>query len=616
MIVKKRDRVKIRNHPMSRRFEDVASALALEVLSALKGEVPTKLKTDLLNRDYLSVVSARVDPSTFTDAGEFADAYLACEMMSKFPSWDIGIDRASVAFSKFIECEQMCAVTNRSLVERRSYVNGVLSPYTPESILSVAREKIRRLLGPFSWDHAERYFGFGPGATTSLKSRHGDAYFKYKAKPCTTRSNAVLAYSCISRIPQWFSHCVSLTGKSPEEVLSMEMSARISLLMEITEGNRVITVPKNAKTDRIIAIEPTMNSYVQKGIGGLIRSRLKRCGVDLDDQSLNQSLAKIGSETDSLATIDLSSASDTVSLVLVEELLPPDWVIAIKQARSPVGILPDGTRVEYQKVSSMGNACTFELESLIFWGLTSAVMSSFNSIDRRFAVYGDDIICPSAVAHSLIWVLNHCGFSCNEKKTFVSGAFRESCGKHYFNGVDVTPIYIRKDIDSPERAIWFANQIRRYSRLSWGLDGRFFKAYSMAVSFLPSVLRRPSISDGFGDAALIGDFSEVIPQRLASSQKTRGYEGYQGTAYIRVSDVRQFGDVPYLVRQLDSVDRSPPSLEDYLVGVFHHHRKDRELALPLGIGVSIPCREDKWRTVKVAVAQWRSYGPWLGVETG
>lgn len=629
---KRQDRV---YHPMSRRFADIAPAFADKVFSALSGDIAREQLCSLRNGDYMAVVSKIVDPSTFSDASSFADAYLACELMSKFPDWDLGIDRKQVAFRKFLDSEQECRATNLRLVERRSYVNGVLSPYTPEAIMMVARRKIRRLLGSFSWDQAERYFGFGPGATTSLKHRHGDAYFKYRAKPWTTRSNAVLAHTCISRVPQWFNHCCAFAGLDPTEVRELPIFDQIDLLLEITDGNCIVTVPKNAKTDRIIAIEPTMNSYVQSGIGGLIRSRLKRVGVDLDDQSLNQSLAKIGSETGGFATIDLSSASDTVSTVLVEELLPDDWVIAIKQARSPIGILPDGTHIEYQKVSSMGNGNTFELESLIFWALSAAVTDVFGSIDRRFAVYGDDIIVPTQLAHPLIWILNYCGFSCNMKKTFSDGPFRESCGKHYFLGVDVTPFYIREGVDTPERAIWLANQTRRYSRLAWGLDGRFLDAYNLAVSRLPSSLRRPQISDGYGDAALIGDFSEVLPQKLSSRKKFSGWEGWQATGHVRVSRTRQFGDLPYLVRQLSAVGLSASSQDAHLscartldlikrinvsgleisemrsLLLRHWHAKGRKLAVLLGSGVPLPDSVSTWRSVMIPVAQWNDYGPWL-----
>lgn len=138
-------------------------------------------------------------------------------------------------------------------------------------------------------------------------------------------------------------------------------------------GNKVTTVPKNSKTDRVIAIEPLMNMYVQKGIGGAIRHSLRSVGINLNDQTSNQRLAREGSLQGKLATVDLSSASDSVSLLLVEELLPPDWVAAIKLCRSPCGVLPDGSVINYQKVSSMGNGFTFELESLIFWAACSSV---------------------------------------------------------------------------------------------------------------------------------------------------------------------------------------------------------------------------------------------------
>lgn len=592
------------NHPMSRCFESATTALASELLSQLSGVVPDNIRKSLRAGDFSSVVSSSVDSRQYDNAHEFSDAYMAVELMSKYPNWDLGIDKKAVALEKFMVSERQCSDTNARIRERRRYVNGAVSPYTPDAVISTAREKISRLLGPFNWDHAERYFGFGPGATTDLNHRLGDEYFKYKAKPWTMRSNAVLAYACISRIPMWFDHVVSLTGQSSEEVRALDVSSQIRLLFEITPGNRIITVPKNAKTERIIAIEPTMNGYVQHGIGGLIRSRLRRWGIDLNDQTLNQQMAREGSLHDSLSTIDLASASDSISMELVEELLPSDWVIALKQARSPEGVLPDGTVVPYQKVSSMGCGFTFELESLIFGALVKACFTVFNSVDRRFAVYGDDLIVPKTSAHHLIWILNYCGFDCNMKKTFLSGAFRESCGKHYFRGVDVTPIYIREDIDSPERAIWFANQVRRYSRLLWGLDRRFLSVYQKAVSLLPASLRKPSIPDGFGDHALFGDFDEVSPLRYPD------WTGYRAVVNLRVAEMKQRGDLPYFLKAMSRIGQGSPSVEEVISDHASHRLRKRKLVLQKSSGVYVG-ELSKWRSVKINVAQWESFGPWI-----
>jgi hypothetical protein len=184
-------------------------------------------------------------------------------------------------------------------------------------------------------------------------------------------------------IPMW-NHIVCSSTEGPRQPV------------KLVKGNSIITVPKNYKTDRTIAKEPCMNIYIQKGIGRCIRKRLKRVGIDLDDQKRNQEGARIGSLDGSLATIDLSMASDTVALELVSFLLPNDWWWALEQCRSPVGVLPSGELVAYQKISSMGNGFTFELESLLFWAICQQVAcSNINETDCRILVYGDDIVVPT-----------------------------------------------------------------------------------------------------------------------------------------------------------------------------------------------------------------------------
>jgi hypothetical protein len=593
-------------HVMGSSFASEAGTIALKWFESLDGDIPAKQAAALRNGDLLTVVSAEVDPSTFVDASEFADAYLACELMSKFPDWELGIDRKQVAIQKLIASETACAESNIRL--KRLNVNGVADLHTCDAVIWTARKKIERLLGPFSWDHAERHFAFGPGATFGLKSKLGDAYFKYLAKPEATRQCAVLAYTCISRVPAWFNHAVSLTTSSMDEFLALDLASRVKELIAIVPGNRVTTVPKNAKTERVIAIEPTLNGYIQHGIGALIRSRLKRVGVDLDDQSKNQKLALVGSLAGNLATLDLAAASDSVSMELVRQLLPPDWVTAIELSRSPEGVLPDGTRIEWQKVSSMGNGYTFELESLIFWALTSSVQLLHRTIDRRSAIYGDDIVVSCDAVPALIEVLEHCGFKTNARKSFWTGPFRESCGKHYFRGCDVTPIYIREDVSTSARLLWIANQIRRWARLSWGLDGRVQHVYEYVVRRLPPKLRIPSIPDGYGDFALIGDFDEIRPSKCS-----RGHEGWVGTVHLRFSKSRQFEDVPYFLRQMQRIGAERPSLTALVKEWVEKPKlRKRELVLIEDEGVNTPSSSVRWRSVKISCVQWDNFGPWLG----
>ena len=48
---------------------------------------------------------------------------------------------------------------------------------------------------------------------------------------------------------------------------------------QLTESNRLMTVPKNARTDRVIAAEPDWNMFFQLGLGASIRARLQKVGL-------------------------------------------------------------------------------------------------------------------------------------------------------------------------------------------------------------------------------------------------------------------------------------------------------------------------------------------------
>lgn len=572
-------RVKQQTSPLSgmyRRYKCQATAIAESLFEALDSPVSAQALDLLRSRSYRELVSLQVDPSTYSDASDFRSDYLAAELMSKFPSWNIGIDRQQAALTAFKAAELSCAETNLRL--GRAY--GVASTTTSfASYMYTARRKIARLLGPFDWDQAEQFFGFGPGATFALKRKYGDAYYKFGCEPEVTKGCAALAYAAIRRVPAWYNHVAALSGG--QDAFDF---------LKIVEGNRVTTVPKNAKTDRVIAIEPLMNGFIQKGIGGLIRKRLRRAGIDLRSQEANQKLALEGSLTNKLATIDLSSASDTVSMRLVVDLLPNDWVSAIEQARSPVGILPDGEKISYQKVSSMGNGFTFELETLIFWGLCEAVLEAHGGSERRIMVYGDDIVVSSDLYGPLKALLEFTGFRVNPKKSFYNGPFRESCGKHYFNGSDVTPFYIRQDVVSTDRLILALNNIRRFASRGqvWGLDGRFLQTYNKFRNLLPEYQRHPRISDGYGDGSLFGDFDEVTPHRAPN-----GLEGWQVSAPSFVKATYEPADVPFLLKSLQKLES----------------RGTGDLASPLS--VELQGQQGKWRMSKFVIPQWETKGPWI-----
>jgi len=571
-----------RKIPLSGRKYNWALGIAEQVYTCL-GDTATDCLSLFVEGDYRRLVDIEMDYQ-IDDLELFRKRYAAVSLMSKYPFEIPGLDRAAVAIGKFRVAEDICASSNSRLAAFGHSPLGELDHY---DVISLARKKIKRLLGSFSWDLAERHFGFGPGASTSLRRVHGDAFYKFRNKPDTTYQNAALAYSAIRRIPVWHEYLCLTYGDLRQET---DFESFIFSIMNYVKGNCVTTVPKNAKTDRVIAIEPDMNMFVQRGIGGVIRNRLKRVGVNLDDQTLNQDLAFVASFQGNLATVDLSMASDSVSLEFVRLMLPSDWSDAIEHCRSQFGILPDGSVHLYRKVSSMGNGFTFELESLLFWALIASVLDVYGGLDRRLAVYGDDLIFPSQHMDYVRELLTYVGFTVNSEKSFWHGPFRESCGKHFFSGYDVTPFYIRKGVDSPQRIVSVANGLKLLASRpygDWGLDSSLRPAYDFTVGKLNRDLRR--ILRGpreLGDAVLWSEWDAVRP-RSAND----GWEGWQVTIIYDSYPAKPAEGVPYLLRQLSTLERNNMQVRKWLHGV--------------------ASRDGKPRLKKCVTQQWSGFGDWV-----
>lgn len=450
------------------------------------------------------------------DDPEFRENYLWAEIASKYDPGGGNASLDQAAISQFRENEQTCNLYNSLLVSFEHRVQGLHQDYpdlTLASVLSTAALKIGSLLGRVDWEEIVRHVGFGPGATYSCPRDRAHIWDKIGNQPDCNAGAQALAEAYLASAPGW--------GRM------VDKRHRLKGGISYTCLNRITTVPKDYKKNRVIAVEPVLSMFFQKGIGGVMRRRLKKVGIDLDDQGINQLGAFVGSISDELATIDLKAASDSIPHELVRQLLPPDWLDALEQLRSTAGVLRlSGSTeiVEFRKFSSMGNGYTFELESLIFWALSRAVLDLIDAKDRRLCVYGDDIIVPSVHADLVLAVLSACGFTPNAKKTHVHGPFRESCGKHYLRGADVTPFYIRRPIRTIEDLFLLHNNIVRWASSSFGLEstpGRDIRVKELCEwvrSHAPVRCRLRSIPDGYGDNAFIGDFDECVPKPFGWGQ--------------------------------------------------------------------------------------------------
>jgi hypothetical protein len=229
--------------------------------------------------------------------------------------------------------------------------------------------------------------------------------------------------------------------------------------VDIVDGSMMFTVDKKSDIDRVACKEPEINMVLQRGIGEFIRKRLRKVGVNLNDQTINQQLARHALDL-GLATVDLSAASDSITTQLAFLCLPFSiWSLCddlrVKQTRLPP---PYDRDHALEMFSSMGNGFTFELESLLFYAITR-VTARRSGIKGRISVYGDDIICPSHLVPRLNKLFAYLGFRLNLKKSHFRGPFRESCGKHYYRGLDVTPFYIRREVSTVSDLILHLNHL-------------------------------------------------------------------------------------------------------------------------------------------------------------
>lgn len=254
---------------------------------------------------------------------------------------------------------------------------------------------------------------------------------------------------------------------------------------------KYMSVPKTSLSLRTLSKEPTFLLYLQLGVrrelvGFMRRSRKLHQIIDLAHQGHNQRLAKIGSAelgvvqkyrkgfsdfqkwdeiayrdlldalgnwNGNMVTIDLKRASDSVNWALTQLFFAgTDLLLWMSATRSTHIQLPNGRTIELPIFAGMGSGLCFPVQSLIYAAIIELVRKRFRKSlgsDGKGAcptirVYGDDLVVPAVIARPVIDLLRKFGFITNNDKSFIHGPFRESCGKEYYHGVDVSPLYYRQ----------------------------------------------------------------------------------------------------------------------------------------------------------------------------
>jgi hypothetical protein len=422
------------------------------------------------------------------------------------------LSRKLKALEAFKNAEEACEKVNCRHIEYSFDEEG----HFLEQPLYFMREFVENVIGtdlPPTFDTLTHCSRHGPGVTLSTKANKTSAYHKFAELPYSVTPQArYYAQRLIQDDQRWFDSLLQNYCKRNNilcatsyyngsityaPLSSIDWKDFWDTTLEDVEGNRIAFVPKDAVKDRTIAIEPTMNLMLQLGVDGFIRNRLKRWGVDLDTQVKNQQLARRGSIDNSFVTIDLKSASDSISVSLVKGLLPRCWFSYLMAIRAPKGELKDPSSglnilVDYQKISSMGNGYTFALESLIFTSMIYACFKWYNiPFDRQnFACFGDDLIVPTRFYPLLDSLLRYCGFTLNAEKSFIRSNFvRESCGTDWCNARNVRGVNL---LERPKNVPDLYSDFNRLNRIYSVYFGRPVSAESelslMFKGWIPRVL--------------------------------------------------------------------------------------------------------------------------------
>lgn len=262
----------------------------------------------------------------------------------------------------------------------------------------------------------------------------------------------------------------------------------------------VTDVYKTLGTPRIIAMEPTVMMFIQQAILGMMKEEIRadfnaNNFICFDSQVPNQDLAREGSRSGKLATLDLKEASDRVSNQLVKEMFANfPWIGEAVQVSRSLRADVQGEIIELSKFASMGSALTFPIEAmvfctLVFLGIERALNRPLTSKDVKslwgqVRVYGDDIVVPVEYVEDVIRVLHQYGAVVNTRKSFWNGKFRESCGADFYDGYPVGVARVRqlfpksrRDVKEVEAIVALRNQL-------------FELSYERTVAWLDTYIQR------------------------------------------------------------------------------------------------------------------------------
>jgi hypothetical protein len=489
----------------------------IRVIEALCDDVGTPLaqtvKSYVRNEKWLELQKLKVSPASYRDGESYFWDACVVDLLRK-AQIDTPHDKRSVAVKTFWKCENQNYETNARL-SRFLPESLLIEDVQEDSILSFIedwRKELDRLLRALPMTLSAR---FGKGATYADRGK------------LTTIPDKMSVLPLLTADAWWIKIFWSDTAWCRALMASRPSFSEPA----VVRGNRFTSVPKTGLTDRGICIEPSLNISYQLDVGRILKTRLKRIGIDLlEGQHTHRVLAAAGSLAGHLATIDMSNASDTLCRVLPKLVLPRAWFELLDSLRSKFTEI-DGKWVRLEKFSSMGNGFTFELETAVFATLARTIVRKNGGDPDSVRCYGDDLIVPVEHSKDVLSALAFFGFTPNEGKTFVEGPFRESCGGDFWLGTPVRAHFIQELPDEPQKWIALANGLRRMAYGDARNEHRWpriRRAWLRCLDAIPDHIRRLRGPVHLGDLVIHDKMPhwEVRYSWCKGADPAQGFEGF------------------------------------------------------------------------------------------
>lgn len=382
--------------------------------------------------------SAHGTPEYAAGASDALDASVANFRKYKFP------DRLEAPVFTFKTEYQLENLFKRYVFKEDAYTDMELEERTNEKFLSFqkhlatrkvrpagcypvlqyARKLVRSILGPYSLEEHMSKCRFGKRACKGTPARN--AYLDSKLGSLSgSHEHIRWFYEDYLPTDPVLSAAVSSVSKDANPLLCTDLD--------------MTNVPKSWKIKRGICPNTSIGSFYTYGLGALIQDRLDSIGLRITKlQRIHGRLAKRYSRSRSHVTADLSNASNSFYFELLCQLLPRDWLRAVKFGRIRTTNV-NGSLCYTESFMLMGIGYTFTLQTLLFHSLIKAVQHFSREEKGIVSVYGDDLIYPRSIHDNVRILFESLGFQLNEDKTFVQSYFRESCGSDFYRGSDVRP---------------------------------------------------------------------------------------------------------------------------------------------------------------------------------